>query len=253
MLRIRQVMISAVALCAILLTGSPKVEAGSTGTTNTAVGVVVGSGILCLFHVFCPNPKKSPNPLPTPTPAPSQTPPGLVLSTGVGISPASMSTLYTLFPNAGSSPATDTIGFTDQYTNPSLSIDLEANFPVWRVGGYASDGGAEWLYGTVGTGTNKTDLITGLTLGGTDGQTFLTIGLRQITTQELFDHSVGQRVPSNTSLSDITFNRHTTRLFLSYTVNANALGCLVPVFKEPQGGCGSSTPSPSPSPTATGK
>ena len=248
MVRIRQVIFAAVAVLALLLAGSPRVEAGSTGTTNTAVGIAVIGGALCLFHAIC---HKGASPSPNASLAPRQTPPGLVLSTGVGISPASTSILYSLIPNPGSSPSTDKIGFTDEYNSPSLSVVLLANFPAWRVGGYNDDGGAEWLYGTVGTGTNKTDLITGLTLGGTDGQSFLTIGVRQITTQELFDHTVGQNVSSNTSISDISFNRHSTRLFLSYTVNANALGCIVPIFKTPQGGCGSSTPSPSPSPSPT--
>ncbi len=224
MLRIRQVIIPVIAICAMLMVGAPKVEAGSTGPTGVASS-------------------------PSPSPKPSQTPPGLVLSTGVGISPASRSILYSLIPKVGSSPATDTVSFTDQYDSPALSIVLLANFPAWRVGGYTKDGGAEWLYGTVGVGTNKTDLITGLSLGGTDGQSFLTIGVRQISTQELLGRSVGQNVPANTTLSDITFNRHATRFFLSYTVNANALGCLVPIFKTPQGGCGSSTPMPSPSPS----
>lgn len=191
---------------------------------------------------------------PVASPTATEPPPALTLSAGVGLSPGGSTTTFALRPKPGSSPATQLIGFGEKTDDPALAIILLANYP-FRV-----SENLHWLtalgqpYGTIGIGTNKTDLIAGFSWGSrASDQTknFLTIGVRQFTTQDFQNgFGVGSTVPGNASLSSLTFVHHVTRLFVGYTVDASALGCILPLFATPSSGCGNNkASSASPAPT----
>jgi hypothetical protein len=208
-------------------------------------------------------PTASPNPTPSSTATATPEPPRvLTLSAGVGLSPAGGTTSFALVPIPGSSPPMQRIGYGDSNTNPALSLILLANYPFFTA---PSQG---WLRalgtpnGTIGIGTNKTDLIAGLSWGSGQSdqvKNFLTLGVRQISVPAFQNgFGIGTVVPNSFNLTSATYTRHVTRFFIGYTVDASALVCLLPHIAIPVSGCAndkgsSATPAPttSPSPSHT--
>lgn len=85
-----------------------------------------------------------------------------------------------------------------------------------------------WL--SLGTGTNSSGLIYGLSLSpGRSDSTFFTLGVQQVVTQQLLPpFGPGNQIPS--SITSITEDVKRPAWFFGFSVDGKALGCLVAVI-----------------------
>jgi hypothetical protein len=185
----------------------------------------------------------------TPAPSPSPTAKfGLSLSTGFGLVPGSGVTTYGLNAIPGASPPTNRLQPSDQSAQWTLGIIVLAN---WPIPSGKNDGQLYKfpifpflgkLYGTLGYGSNKTDLVGGISAGDDQGKDFITFGLRDVTFANLqAGNNVGQRLPSGVPLSSVTYNYHVLRPFLGYSVSTSEIGCVLSIFKTDQTSCNKSS------------